>query len=179
MVRLRNVFGAAVFVGLVGLPAFAQSLPPMKTSVNDGEKAAVVYFVQDSIGDVQLGRLGRERAQNIAVRTVADALVRDHTKTAAAGLKVAKALGDEASLKAGDDNQMTLSRLARYRGAKFDQEYAKAVVDAHKTDIGIARDALDFAATPALRAYLTSTIAIDTRHLRMAQAAQQNLGAGD
>ena len=152
----------------------------MKTSASEGEKATATYFTEDSVGDVQLGRLGQQRARNAAVRMLAAAMVRDHTRTANAGLQVAQAIGDdEAQLKAGDDNQIALSHLARYRGAKFDREFASAMVDAHKADISAAKDALEFATTPALRTYLTNTIAIDTHHLQMALAAQQQVGKGE
>jgi uncharacterized protein (DUF305 family) len=107
-------------------------------------------------------------------------MVRDHTRTAQAGMQVAQQIGDdEAQLKAGDDNQITLSHLARYTGAKFDAEFAAAMIDAHKNDISTARDALEFATTPALRTYLRDSIAVDTRHLRLAEAAQQQVGKGD
>ncbi len=124
----------------------------MKTSVGAGEKAAASYFTQDSVGNVQLGRLGVQRARDPAVRSLAPAMVRDHTRTAAAGMQVAGAIGDDA--------------------AQLDS----TLIGAHMADIGAARDALESATSPALRAYLTSAIAVDQRHLRMAQAAQYRAG---
>ncbi len=179
-VTIRNALGAAALVALVALPAAAQTVPAMQTSASEGEKAAATYFTEDSVGDVQLGRLGQQRARNAAVRALASAMVRDHTRTADMGLQVAKAIGDdEARFKAGDDNQIALSHLARYSGAKFDREYVSTLIEAHKADISAAKDTLEFATTPALRSYLQATIAIDTRHLRMAQAAQQQVGTSD
>ena len=114
------------------------------------------------------------------MRALAQTMVRDHTRTALSGMDVARQIADEqAHLKPGDDNQIELSHLARYSGAKFDREYVSALVDAHKSDIQTAHDALEFATTPAVRAYLRTTIAVDTKHLRMAQAAQARVGSGD
>ena len=158
--------------------AFAQTVPPSKTSVAEGEQATMTYFVQDSVGDVQLGRLGLEKAGDAGVRALAQAMVRDHTRTAMAGLQVARQIADDdARFKAGDDNQIQLSRLARFGGARFDREYVDALVDAHKTDIQTARDALAFVKTPAVRDYLRTSILVDTRHLRMAQALQSRLSS--
>ncbi len=177
---LKKSMLAAVLTAAVAVPALAQSFPPMQTSASAGDKAAATYFTEDSVGDVQLGRLGEQRAHNAALRALAHAMVRDHTRTAEAGLRTARAIGDdEAQLKAGDDNQILLSRLARYQGAKFDREYASALVDAHKTDIETAQNALEFASAPALRAYLRMTLAVDEHHLAMAQTAQQQVGSGD
>jgi putative membrane protein len=177
---MNKTLAATALLAILAAPALAQTIPAPKTSASDGEKATVTYFVQDSVGDVQLGLLGEQKAHNAAVRALARAMVRDHTRTANAGMQVAQHIGDdEAQLKTGDDNQIEISHLARYSGAKFEQEYVSALVDAHKNDISAARDALEFTTTPALRAYLRDTIVVDTRHLRMAQAAQQQVGRGD
>jgi putative membrane protein len=169
---------AAALVALLWTPASAQTFPSLKISVGEGEQSAITFFVEDSVGDVLLGRLGLQRANDPAVRALAQAMVRDHTRSALAGMDVARQIADEqAHLKAGDDNQIELSHLARYSGAKFDREYAAVLVDAHKSDIQTAHDALEFATTPAVRAYLRTTIATDTRHLRMAEAAQARVGS--
>jgi predicted outer membrane protein len=95
-------------------------------------------------------------------------------------MQVAQQMGDDdAKYAPSDDGQIELTHLARYSGARFDREYVSALIDAHKTDISTARDALEFATNPALRAYLRESIVIDTRHLRMAQAAQAVVGTAD
>jgi putative membrane protein len=170
---------AAVASAVAVTPLRAQTVPPLATSVSAGEKAAITYFVEDSYGDVQLGQLGLRKARNAAVRSLARTMVRDHTRTADAGMRVAQAIGDDdAQAKAGDDNQIQLTHLARYDGARFDREYVAALVDAHKNDIATAENALEFATTPAVRAYLTDTVKTDTRHLALAQAVQQVVGGG-
>lgn len=160
------------------LPALAQTVPQPKTSPSEGEKATVKYFTQDSVGDVQLGELGVARARNATLRRLAHTMVRDHTRSADDGLSVARQLGDQVAFTPGDDNQIMLSHLARYSGAQFDREYAEALVDAHKNDITTARNALEFVTTAAVRSYLQTTIAVDKRHLAMAEAAQQEVGTG-
>ncbi|HEX3466025.1 MAG TPA: DUF4142 domain-containing protein [Candidatus Elarobacter sp.] len=176
----KYLLAGAALAAALWLPASAQTIPSMKTSASEGEQATMTYFVEDSVGDVQLGRLGLQKAQDPSVRALAQAMVRDHTRTAETGLRVARQIADDqARLKAGDDNQIMLSHLARYSGARFDREYVKALVDAHKNDIETAHDALEFAVTPAVRSYLNSTIAVDTKHLTMAEAAQARVGSGD
>jgi putative membrane protein len=171
---------SAGLMAVLTVPALAQSFPSMLTSPAEGEKATITLFTEDSVGDAQLGQLGLQRASNAQVRALARAMVRDHTRTVQAGMQVAQQIGDdEAQLKAGDENQVELSHLARYSGAQFDREYVSALVEAHKTDISTARDALEFATTPAVRSYLRTSIAVDTQHLRMAEAAQAVVGKGD
>jgi putative membrane protein len=177
---LKHISLAAALGALIAVPALAQSIPPMETSASAGEKATATLFTEDSVGDVQLGMLGLQKGHNAALRAFARAMVRDHTRTANEGLHVAQQLGaEDVQLKAGDENQVELSHLARYSGAAFDREFASAMIDAHKTEIGTAQHALEFTMSPALRAYLRATLAVDRRHLAMAQAAQQQVGTGD
>ncbi len=177
---MKTFVTATTLVAFLAGSATAQTIPNMKTSSNAGGKAVATYFTEDSVGDAQLGKLGLQKAQNAAVRALAQAMVRDHTRTANDGLQVAKQIGaDEAQFKAGDDNQIELSHLARYSGTRFDQEYVSALIDAHKNDITTAHDALEFTKTPALRTYLQENITIDQHHLQVAEAAQKEVGKTD
>lgn len=176
MQPVRLLLALAVCAGLAVTAASAQAIPKGDLSVSEGEQAVLTFFVEDSVGDVQLGRLGAARGQNSAVRSLGATLVRDHTMTAARGIKLARAMHDEdAKLEPGDDNQIVLSYLSRFHGAAFDREYVKELIDAHKSDINTAKDALDFATNAPLRAYLRTSLAVDEKHLAMALAAQQNL----
>ncbi|HEY0393253.1 MAG TPA: DUF4142 domain-containing protein [Candidatus Elarobacter sp.] len=176
---LKQISLAAALGALIAVPALAQSIPPIDTSAGAGEKATATLFTQDSVGDVQLGVLGLQKARSAAVRALARTMVRDHTRTANEGLQVAKQLGaDDVQLKAGDENQVELSHLARYSGATFDREYVSALIDAHENDISTAQHALEFTVSPVLRAYLRATLAVDRRHLALAQAVQQQVGKG-
>lgn len=167
---------AAALVLTCAYAAAQTAVPAMKTSVSEGEKAVATYYTQDSVGDVQLGQLGLRKSKNAAVRQLAQTLVRDHTKTAQNGMRVAQAIGDtDVKWKAGDGNQIDLTHLSRYSGAQFDREYVKTLIDAHKSDISTAKDALEFVQTSALKSYLQQTLSIDQKHLQMAQSAQSKL----
>lgn len=166
----------AAFVLTTAFAAAQRTIPQMRTSTAAGEKAIASYFVEDSVGDVQLGELGLKKSTDSGVRDLANAMVHDHTATANAGMQVAKAVGDDdVKWQSSDDNQMTLTRLAGYHGTQFDREYVKALVQAHETDIGVAQDALDFSSSPAVQRYLQQTLRVDRKHLRIAQSLQSKV----
>jgi putative membrane protein len=149
------------------------AIPPPDSSATAGEKAIATYLAEDSVGDVQLGELGIRKAHGAAVRAFARAMVKDHTRTAQAGIAAAQRLGaDNAKLEPDSSTQVALTRLARYSGAAFDREYLKTLADAHKSDIILIEEALAFTTDPGLRTTLTDTLAVDRKHLRMAIAAQ-------
>lgn len=159
-----------------GYAAAQTAIPHGNASVSQGENAAATYFTRDSIGDVQLGRLGLDKSKNASVRTVANALVKDHTMTADKGMQVARAIGDsDVKWAPGAGNQMDLTRLNRYSGAEFDREYIKTLIQAHQQDISMAQDALKFVTDSRLRSYLQTTLQVDRKHLSMAQQAQSKL----
>ena len=81
--------------------------------------------------EVTLGQLATERAQHQQVKEFAQMMVRDHTK-AGAELKQAMSRHD-VSLPANldDEHQRLYDRLNKLRGADFDREYMKAMVDGH------------------------------------------------
>jgi putative membrane protein len=81
--------------------------------------------------EVRLGQLAGERAQSQQVKEFAQMMVRDHTK-AGAELKQAMSRHD-VSLPAtlDDEHQRLYDRLSKLRGAEFDREYMKAMVDGH------------------------------------------------
>ena len=177
MKKKATISALVAAVALTGAYAFAQNaIPKMDPSVSQGEKAVATYFTEDSLGDVQLGQLGLQKSKNASVRKLAQALVTDHTMTAHNGWRVAQKIDDsDVKWKAGDGNQIDLTHLSRYNGAEFDREYVKTLIDAHKSDITTAEDALEFVTSPTLKTYLQQTLSVDRKHLQMAESTQNKL----
>ncbi len=177
--HLYRIATTLALIGVTTLAAGAQTaIPTLQTSAQAGEKAIVTYLVEDSVGDVQLGQLGLRKALAPSVRALARAMVADHTMTANDAMRVAQQMGvSDVQFKPESGNQVDLSHLARYSGATFDREYVQTLVDAHKSDIMAVRDALEFTVTPALRRSLATSLAVDRKHLRMAQRAQAAVGS--
>ncbi|MDB5042614.1 MAG: hypothetical protein JWN27_3340 [Candidatus Eremiobacteraeota bacterium] len=169
----RFCFALALAAATLATAGAQLSIPPPDPSATAGQKAIATYLAEDSVGDVQLGELGIRKARSAAVRAFARAMVRDHTRTAMAGIAAAQRLGaDNTKLEPDSSTQVVLTRLARYSGAAFDREFVKTLADAHKSDITLIVEALVFTTDPGLRAALTDALAIDRKHLRMAIAAQ-------
>jgi putative membrane protein len=82
--------------------------------------------------EVKLGQLAAERAESPAVKEFAQMMVRDHSK-AGGELKQAVAKHDvETPTGLDAEHQQLFDRLSRLRGADFDREYMKAMVDGHE-----------------------------------------------
>jgi putative membrane protein len=82
--------------------------------------------------EVKLGQLAAERAQSPAVKEFAQMMVRDHSK-AGSELKQAVSKHDvQAPTGLDAEHQTLFDRLNQLRGAEFDREYMKAMVDGHE-----------------------------------------------
>jgi putative membrane protein len=177
MIRPRPLCIAFVLTVLTTVTAGAQSpIPTLETSALAGEKAIAKHLVEDSVGDVQLGQLGMQMAHAAPVRAFARAMVADHTRTAEAAMPVAERLGAAAKMEPDTSNQVDISHLARYRGAQFDREYLKTLVEAHETDISAIDAAMEFTTDAGLRTLLRTVRAVDVRHLALATSAQRSIG---
>jgi predicted outer membrane protein len=148
--------------------------------------------------EVKLGQLAMERAQSPAVKDFAQMMVRDHSK-AGSELKQAVTRHDVQPPAGLDvEHQRLYDRLSALRGAEFDREYMKAMVDGHKKvksllasrtmDDRASRDRTRGAtgtsgsttgATPldmAVNQWATKSLPSVERHLQTAEQIQANIG---
>ena len=95
------------------------------------------HFVQTismhNTAEIQLAQLAVGRAQSSDVKAFAQMMIRDHTK---AGNELKQAVsGQNVDMTAGQMDQKhetLMARLRTLRGAEFDREYMKAMVEGHK-----------------------------------------------
>jgi putative membrane protein len=106
------------------------------TGMTHGATADARHFAEQATyagnAEVKLGQLALERAQSPAVKDFAQMMVRDHSK---AGNELKQAVSrHDVQPPAGLDaeHQRLYDRLSALRGAEFDREYMKAMVDGHK-----------------------------------------------
>jgi putative membrane protein len=162
------VFGAA--------PAAAQSggagSLPAQPQIRMADKAAVSYVASDSVGDVQLANLALQKSQTASVRSLAQMMVTDHTKSALQAMDLAKRIGaTDAKLQPSDETLIAQQHLARYKGYEFDEEWLKFEITAHQNDIDTVRDAMEVANNAAVLQFEQTVLQTDEKHLGMANAA--------
>ena len=88
--------------------------------------------VMTSHAEVELGKLASERAQSQDVKQFAQMMVRDHTRS---GNELAQAVRQhnvDTSKEMDQKHQQLMTKLRGLRGAEFDREYIKAMVDGHR-----------------------------------------------
>jgi putative membrane protein len=138
-------------------------------------------FLQQAAGsdeyEITAGRVAVIEAQDPQVRSFAQQMIQDHTRTSQDLQSAATRSGREPPLKAmsGDQARMVLA-LQSLRGADFDKTYMTQQVLAHTQALvvqgGYARRGQD----DNVRAVAQSTVPLIQGHLQMAQQMKAQLG---
>lgn len=97
-----------------------------------GDRAFVEDMAEAGMAEVELGKAASERASNPEVKRFAQMMVRDHTKAGDELKRIASTHGVAAPAGIDDEHRELMGRLMQMRGAEFDHEYMKAMVEGHE-----------------------------------------------
>jgi putative membrane protein len=114
-----------------------------RTAVHDGEKDFINEQVADGNAEVELGKLAAQRAVNPDVKQFAEMMVRDHTMAGNELKDIAGRYNVQPAPDAGKKHQDVMDKLSKLRGAEFDKEYVKTMVDDHKDAVGDLESRVD------------------------------------
>jgi putative membrane protein len=207
----------AVALSLTGVGAYAQGTTaprgqhPQSASSASGQQVDLQsqQFVQKmlmaNMAEIKLGQMAADRAMSPEVKSFAQTMVTDHTQANQELLPLAQQLGVKEP-KALDAKHRALSnKLGRLRGAEFDRQYMKAMVDGHQEVVREVRPIAGRAAamagsgssatgstgtagttgttgttggtgTASAQGYAAKTLPIVQHHLQQAQQIEQSIG---
>jgi len=114
-----------------------------RTAVHDGEKDFINHQLADGTAEVELGKMASQRAVNPDVKRFAQMMVQDHTKAGDELKAVATKYGVQPMPKTDDKHQDLMDKLSKLRGADFDREYIKAMVDDHENAVDSLESRVD------------------------------------
>lgn len=118
-----------------------------RTAVHSGDKDFVNKMLADGTAEVELGRMASERAVNPDVKRFAQMMVTDHSKAGADLKQIATMYNVEMTPANEDKHKDLMDRLAKLRGAQFDKEYMKAMVDDHEDAVDSLESRVDSTAS--------------------------------
>jgi predicted outer membrane protein len=85
-----------------------------------------------NMAEIQLGQMGSERASSAEVKSYAQMMVADHSKANQALMPLAQSLGVQQPTELDEKHRRMAERLSKLEGERFDREFMRAMVDAHK-----------------------------------------------
>jgi putative membrane protein len=96
------------------------------------DHAFVEKMAQAGIAEVKLGQLAAERASNAQVKQFGRRMAADHQKANNELKQIASKMAVQMPTETDAKHQQLYDRLSKLKGAEFDREYMKAMVDGHQ-----------------------------------------------
>jgi putative membrane protein len=103
-----------------------------ETIVSAGDRDFVEDMTVAGMAEVELGKLAKERGTSPEVKQFADMMVTDHTKAGSELKPIAQRYGIPMPSQLDEQHRDLQAKLAAMRGAEFDREYMKAMVQGHQ-----------------------------------------------
>jgi putative membrane protein len=133
------------------------------------------YMLQSSIqGDrfeIAGGRLAQAQGNAPAVKALGARLLKDHTKSLAEAVKVAKALRISVPKTPTPSQEWELSVLTGLSGAPFDNPYATLEVQDHKQDIDDTKNEISDGSNARIRKLARADLPVLRKHLKLSKQA--------
>ena len=142
------------------------------------DKEFVKDAAENNAAEIASSQLALQHASSGDVKSFAQMMIDDHTKTG----NELKGLADQKGVKISDSPslmQKTQAKmLAQRKGASFDQHYAESIgVKAHQDTIKIFQKEADKGTDPELKAWAAKTLPALQQHLQQAQALKSKTDA--
>jgi putative membrane protein len=96
------------------------------------DNAFVEKMSQANMAEVKLGQLAAERASNAQVKQFGRRMVTDHQKANNELKQIASKMAVQLPAETDAKHQQLYDRLSKLKGAEFDREYMKAMVEGHQ-----------------------------------------------
>lgn len=140
------------------------------------DTAFIHRAAQANLTEVQLGKLGSEKAQNQQIKQFAQNLQSDHQKANQQLQELAQKKGIQVPQSLDPKHEKEISKLQSLSGADFDKQFALENIKAHAKTISLFQKEAQQGQDPDLRQYAQSQLPGLTHHLSMAQDAARNAG---
>lgn len=122
--------------------------------------------------EVELGKLAGQKAQSQKVKDFGAMMVTDHSKANEELKTLAASKNITIPATLSEEHQKHIDDLSKLSGAEFDKEYVKLMVDDHKEDIDLFKDASFNAKDPDVKAFAGNTLPTLQKHYDAVKAIQ-------
>jgi putative membrane protein len=163
----KTILSAGFWICFAGTSLAAQGLTAEEQSFI--EKAA-----SGDQAEITLSKLAVTRATSPDVKSFAQTMVTDHTKSTSLLKEIAANHGMTLPEKPGPETDEKVQRLEQQSGVAFDKTYIEIMVKDHEEMLHAFEAEEGKAADPQLKDFIAKVKPIVANHLQMAKAIRQN-----
>lgn len=151
----------------------AQPADPRKVAqLSPSDREFITWAARESLHHVQMGQMAAQRAQSEAVKKLGRRVAADHARTNEQLMAIA------ARHRLKPDVRVKKEAMSKAEMEKFDRAWLAKLINEHQKDLALYQRQAQQAADPALRSLAQKTLPLLRAHLKMAQAAQGQIGSG-
>jgi putative membrane protein len=149
-----------------------------KPALTDAELQAMAKLHHANTMEIDMGKLGTERAKSADVKSYGSRMMRDHKKADGKLMALAKKHGvtleaptpkDDAEKRQMDEQMATMTKLRSLEGEAFDREYMAAMVKDHAAALQLVSDTRTQAKDASLLSFLKGVQPVIQQHYDAAQ----------
>lgn len=173
--RVSNTLGnAANTVGNTASNAVNSMSNAISKATTNGPESFFKDAAQGGMAEVEMGKVAVKNAQSPEVKKFGQMMVDDHSKANKELEDLAKKKNIALPADIGS-NKSTLDKLNGLKGADFDKEYVKDMVDDHETDVAEFEKQAANATDPDVKAFAAKTLPVLKKHLDAIKAIQAKM----
>ena len=143
--------------------------------MSPADKEFVIQAANSSMAEIAISGPVAQRAENPEVRSFAQRMVTDHTKSNQELQQVATTHGIGLPTALEREHQETLESLQSLGGAELDRTYMEAMVENHQKAVSLFENAERSVQHPDLRAWVARTLPVLRDHLQHARTLQSGV----
>jgi len=174
---------AVAAVAFVAAPATTSAANPFRgakeavTGKTQTDAAFIKEAAQGGMAEVELGRLGVERAESPDVKQFAQRMVEDHSKANDELKPIASKEGVTIPKALDPKHKATKDKLAKLSGHDFDRAYMREMTSDHNHDVSTFQKQLAKTRDPELKSWIEKTLTTVKEHQQLAQETASKVGA--
>lgn len=138
-----------------------------EVKLSGSEKKFLQDAYSDSLAEVRLGQLAKEKASSDQVKQLGDHLISDHQKVADNAKDISSRLGVDLPKDLNSTQKGLVDKLSKLSGAEFDRTFLRENAQGHVKDIRKFEDISKSAKNDDVRNFASSTLPGLQNHLNM------------
>jgi len=173
--QIRNILSGACGFALLATAGIAYASTASKT-VSNTDRQFMITAARADMTEAHEGQMAENQATQADVKTFAKTLVDDHTSAYAELSELAAKLN--VTIPKGIDvaKNQTIVQLVHAKGARFDSQFARDEVAAHKSAIAVFKREAAHGQDTDVKAYAAKMVPVLEKHLHAAEGLAKPSG---
>jgi putative membrane protein len=141
--------------------------------VSKSDKSFMTEAANDSLAEIELGKVAQQKSQNADVKAFAQRMMDDHTKASQELEPIASKMGVELPKAPTGKHGKMIKDLSK-KEKRFDHEYAEAMVKDHEKAVKLFEKTSKKGDSEEIRQFAAKTLPTLQDHLKMARDLKKN-----